>query len=57
MSERLKDILHILAARFGPIPPDVESALQTIRDEAKLDDLINWACSCPHLAEFRRRLE
>lgn len=51
-----KDILRVLAARFGPIPPAVASALQTIQDEAKLDDLIDWAARCPDLEAFRNRL-
>ena len=51
-----KDIMRVLAARLGAIPPDVGSAVKAIQDEAKLDDLLDCAASCPNLEEFRRQL-
>ena len=51
-----KDILRFLAARFGPVPQDIVSALQEIQDEQRLDNLVEWAGLCPDLQAFRSRL-
>jgi hypothetical protein len=50
-----KAILRFLTERFGPVPADVGSALQTA-DAARLDDLLGWAARCASLDEFRARL-
>ena len=51
-----EDILRCLAARFGPVPQDVAPALERIQDEARLDELIASAVTCPDLDAFRTRL-
>jgi len=51
-----KDILRILSTRFGLVRPEIVSALQQIHEEAKLDDLVEWAAGCPNLEAFRARL-
>ena len=51
-----KDILRFLAARFGPIPKDLATALQNIQDTERLDNLVEWAGLCPDLEAFRGRL-
>ena len=53
---RHKDILRFLAARFGSVPPEIATALEGVQDEAKLDDLIDWAARCHSLDEFRTHL-
>ena len=51
-----KAILRVLSRRFGLIPPEIVSALRSIQDEAKLNDLIDCAAACPDLDAFRARL-
>jgi hypothetical protein len=53
---RQKDIGQVLAARFGPVPPEISTARQAIMDGAKLDELVDWAARCPDLDSFRARL-
>jgi hypothetical protein len=52
-----KTITRFLQGRFGPVPQDVTTALQAIRDEAKLDELAEFAGLCPDLDAFRTRLQ
>ena len=51
-----KAILRFLAGRFGTVPPEIATAMQGTQDEAKLDEVIDWAARCPSLDEFRTRL-
>ncbi|HZW31024.1 MAG TPA: hypothetical protein VFF52_09975 [Isosphaeraceae bacterium] len=52
-----QDILLFLRARFGlAIPPDIATGLETIEDEARLDELVEWAVICPDLEAFRANL-
>ena len=51
-----KDILRVLNARLGSVPPEIATALDGIQDDAKLDDLIDWAARCHSLDEFRTHL-
>lgn len=53
---RHRDIVRFLRARFGAVPPDLGAALQSVQDETKLDELVDWASRCPGLDEFRTRL-
>ena len=53
---RQRDILRFLGARFGAVPQEVTAALQLVQNEAKLDDLVEWASRCPSLESFRTRL-
>ena len=57
MAERShKHILSLLADRFGPVPQDITTALQSIQDEQRLDALVVWAGRCADLEAFRTRL-
>ena len=51
-----KDILRLLAVRFGSVPTDSEAAVRAIQDESRLDALFDWAALCPDLEAFRQRL-
>ena len=51
-----KLITRILTERFGPVPQDVATALQTVQEEQRLDNLVIWADRCPDLQAFRARL-
>jgi hypothetical protein len=51
-----KDILRFFSSRFGLVPPEIVTALQRIHEEAKLNDLVEWAAKCPNLEAFRARL-
>ncbi len=58
LAERMhKGILKVLESRFGSIPQDLAIALQTIQDEAKLDELVVIAATCHDLDAFRARLQ
>jgi hypothetical protein len=57
MAERMrKAILRILSGRFGSVPLDLQTTLQGVQDEARLEDLVESAARCPDLAAFRMRL-
>ncbi len=47
-----KDILRFLAGRFGPVPHEIAATVQSIQDETKLDELVDWASRCPTLEQF-----
>ena len=51
-----RDILRILSARFKSVAPDIEKELQGVNEPDRLDDLIDWAASCPDLPAFRTKL-
>ena len=51
-----KAILRFLAARFGSVPLEIAATVESVQDEAKIDDLIDWAARCPSLDEFRTHL-
>jgi hypothetical protein len=53
---RRRTLLRLVSARFGLVPAEIVSALQPIREEAKFDDLVDWAARCPNLEAFRARL-
>jgi hypothetical protein len=50
------DILTLLEARFGPVPPDLAMHLRAIMDEQKLRNLLVRAALCPDLDAFRNQL-
>jgi hypothetical protein len=50
---RQEDFLRVLRIRFGPVPAEIGAALETISDEAKLDELVDLAVGCPDLEAFR----
>lgn len=49
-------IMIVLAARFGPVPGDIETTIRAIQDPAKLGELFDWVGRCPDLEAFRGRL-
>ena len=51
-----KLILGILEDRFGPVPPDVATALRAILDEGRLEQLNKLAARCADLGAFRQQL-
>ena len=51
-----KDILKFLAIRFGPVPPELEAELRSIRDETVLDAAVELAASCTDLEHFGAEL-
>jgi hypothetical protein len=51
-----KDIVRVLARRFGSVPEEVAAAVRTIYDESKLEELVDEAASCSDLEGFRARL-
>jgi hypothetical protein len=51
-----KAIVKFLTTRLGPVPAELVAHLQTIADEARLDELAGWAASCPDLDAFRAQL-
>jgi hypothetical protein len=51
-----RDVVGVLEARFGAVPPEVVAELRTVRDEQKLNDLHRFAVVCSDLDAFRARL-
>jgi hypothetical protein len=51
-----KDIQRVLQRRFGALPAEVASKLQSIQEENRLDALLDWAVDCPDLNAFQQRL-
>ena len=49
---RHKDILKVLAIRFGPVPPELEAEVRSILDETVLDAVVELAASSPDLEHF-----
>ena len=52
-----KDIMGILAERFGKIDPEVPAALQSISDSVRLQELLRLSVRCSDLDAFRARLQ
>jgi mannose-6-phosphate isomerase-like protein (cupin superfamily) len=48
-----KSILKVLAIRFGPLPPELETEVKSILDESVLDAVIELAVSCPNREHFQ----
>ena len=49
---RHKDILKVLAIRFGPVPPELAAEVRSILDETVLDAVVELAASSPDLEQF-----
>jgi hypothetical protein len=57
VAERMhRAILGILEDRFGPVLPEVITALSAVKDDDRLQALIRLAARCPDLAAFRQEL-
>ena len=61
MAQKEQETLHkavtkVLEGRFGAVPPELISALRTVRDEQRLQDHLLQAALCPDLVSFRARL-
>lgn len=53
---RAEDILRFLHVRFGLVPEDMESAVLELREENKLNSLLEAAARCNSLEEFQSEL-
>src|SRR5262249_13634636 len=53
---RQQFLVRVLTVRFGTVPAEVCSALQTVTEDADLDELIGLAACCPNLDAFPARL-
>jgi hypothetical protein len=53
---RHKSILRVLRNRFGPVPPELEAEVRSIRDESVLDATVDLAVSSPDLERFGAEL-
>ena len=51
-----RDIVDVLAARFGPEAEDLAAELEAIADNARLKELVKLAAICSDLASFRKEL-
>lgn len=49
-------IVHVLVVRFGPQAEELASQLETIADDARLEELIKLAASCSDLQSFQKEL-
>ncbi len=54
--EHQRNILRILTKRFGSVPGDIQTLLEAVSEESQLDELLDWAVTCPDLDAFRARL-
>lgn len=54
---RQDNIIQVLEARFGGVPPEVVLQLRAIQDERKLKELNRLTGVCPNLEAFRKALE
>jgi hypothetical protein len=51
-----EDIIRVLKVRFGKVPPEVIEPLQSVVKNRQLNQLIDYAITCPDLSDFRDRL-
>ena len=57
IAERTRETLvNVLVARFGSKAKSVETELQAISDESRLQELVKFAATCRSLASFRKHL-
>jgi hypothetical protein len=49
-------IQKFLAGRFGTLPLDIVTAIRSIQEKSRLEQLASWAGECADLAAFRTRL-
>jgi len=48
-----QDIVTVLEARFGDVPPDLCDEIESVVDEKQLKSLVRLAASCPDPDAFR----
>ena len=53
---KLRSLVDVLVARFGPQAEEIATQLQTIADDARLTELIKLAAVCSDLPSFRKEL-
>ena len=53
---RRKDILEFLQERFGSVPREIPTLLESVTKEKRLTELVRLAARCPDLKAFRERL-
>jgi len=54
---KLRTIVDVLVARFGPQAEEIATPLETIADDARLKELVKLAAVCSDLPSFRKELE
>jgi len=50
-------IVHVLLARFGPQAKEIATQLETVVDDARLNELVEFAAVCSDLPSFRKELD
>jgi hypothetical protein len=53
---KLRTLVDVLVARFGPQAEEIATQLETIADDARLKELIKLAALCSDLPSFRKEL-
>ena len=51
-----RTLLRVLSSRFGPVPADIETPLESIFDEVRLNELADCVGTVGSLDEFRTHL-
>ena len=53
---KLRTLVDVLVARFGPQAEEIATQLETIADDARLKELVELAALCSDLPSFRKEL-
>ena len=53
---RQDDVIEALELRFGHLPVDLPSSVRSVRDAARLRELLRVAIQAPSLEAFRKSL-
>ncbi len=53
---KLRTLVDVLVARFGPQAEEIATQLETIADDARLKELVKLAAVCSDLPSFRKEL-
>ena len=53
---KLRTLVDVLVARFGPQAEEIATQLETIADDARWKELVKLAALCSDLPSFRKEL-
>jgi len=53
---QIKVLMTFLVGRFGPKAESLETEIEAINDEERLNELVRHAATCRTLASFRKKL-
>ena len=53
---KLRTLVDVLVARFGPQAEEIATQLETIADDARWKELVKLAALCSDLQSFRKEL-